>query len=47
MYEDTKTVDHGLEVQYEAGIKEAKEPKKSGWEIYRVNMVTVRSMRCE
>ena len=27
VYEDTKTVDHGLEVQYEAGIKEAKEPK--------------------
>jgi hypothetical protein len=27
VYEDTKTVDHGLEVQYEAGIKEAKAPK--------------------
>jgi len=27
VYEDTKTVSHGLDVQYEAGIKEAKAPK--------------------
>jgi hypothetical protein len=27
VYENTKVVAHGLEVQYEAGIKEAKAPK--------------------
>jgi ketosteroid isomerase-like protein len=27
VYEDTKVVSHGLDVQYEAGIKEAKAPK--------------------
>ena len=27
VYEDTKTVSHGLDVQFEAGIKEAKAPK--------------------
>jgi ketosteroid isomerase-like protein len=27
VYEDTKTVSHGLEVQFESGIKEAKAPK--------------------
>lgn len=27
VYEDTKTVSHGLDVQFESGIKEAKAPK--------------------
>jgi hypothetical protein len=27
VYEDTKTVSHGLDVQFESGINEAKAPK--------------------
>ena len=27
VYEDTKTVSHGLDIQFESGIKEAKAPK--------------------
>jgi hypothetical protein len=27
VYEDTKTVSHGLDVQFKSGIKEAKAPK--------------------